>query len=105
MTRTTGRGPVPWAEEEGVVMPLDHSAGARTTGTLRGMPWVHAVLRGQKVLARAKPDGTLDATSGRVEIRYKPTDGRAYRANVANLVVSSGASVLPDDACVPALPD
>jgi ribonuclease HI len=69
------------------------------------MPWVHAVLRGQKVLARAKPDGTLDATSGRVEIRYKPTDGRAYRANVANLVVSSGASVLPDDACVPALPD
>jgi ribonuclease HI len=69
------------------------------------MPWVHALLRGQKVFARAKPDGTLEAASGRVEIRYKPTDGRAYRASAANLVVPAWSAVLPDDACVPALPD
>ena len=66
------------------------------------MPWIEATLRGQRVLARAKEDGALAAEGGRVEIRYNPKDGRAYRAAVANLVLASDANVLPDDACVPA---
>ena len=68
------------------------------------MPWVHAVLRGQKVLARATPSGALLVEGGRVEIRYKATDPRAYRASAANLVVPPGAPVLADDACVPGAP-
>ena len=65
------------------------------------MPWVEATLRGQKVFARAKADGALDAEGGRVEIRYKPHDGRAYRAAVSNLAKLPGA-LLPDDHCSPA---
>jgi ribonuclease HI len=65
------------------------------------MPWIEARLRGQKVLARARADGTLDADGGRVEIRYKPNDARAYRAAAGNLEVAAGSRVLPDDACVP----
>ncbi len=65
-----------------------------------GMPWVVAELRGQKVLARATADGALVAAGGRVEIRYKPTDGRAYQAAAANLVVATPAKVLPDEHCV-----
>ena len=38
---------------------------------------------------------------GRVEIRYRPNDPRAYRAATRNLVVSPGASLQPDDKCVP----
>jgi ribonuclease HI len=66
------------------------------------MPWIEAMLRGQKVLARAGADGALVDEGGRVEIRYKPNDGRAYRAARANLVVVAGARPLPDDTCGPA---
>jgi ribonuclease HI len=66
------------------------------------MPWIEAMLRGQKVLARAKDDGSLLDEAGRVEVRYKPNDGRAYRAARANLVIVSGARPLPDDTCGPA---
>lgn len=65
------------------------------------MPWVRAMLRGQTVFARATPSGELSADAGRVEIRYKANDGRAYRALARNLDVVPGA-VLPDDACGPA---
>jgi ribonuclease HI len=64
------------------------------------MPWVEATLRGQKVLARTKSDGALDASGGRVEIRYRPGDTKAYRAALANLVISPGARVHLDDACI-----
>ncbi|MBX3234242.1 MAG: ribonuclease HI [Labilithrix sp.] len=64
------------------------------------MPWIKAVLRGQQVLARVKADGTFDAQGGRVEIRYRPTDARAYRAGVGNLERVAGAEVLADDAVV-----
>jgi ribonuclease HI len=64
------------------------------------MPWVEAVLRGNRVFARAKADGSLAVVRGRVEIRYKATDGRAYRAMAENLDVAEGAPVLPDDTCV-----
>lgn len=66
------------------------------------MPWIEATLKGQRVLARAEADGTLAETGGRVEVRYKPNDGRAYRAATRNLEVVAGAKVLPDDACGPA---
>lgn len=65
------------------------------------MPWVSATLRGQKVLARIREDGSFDAENGRVEIRYKPNDARAYRAGERNLERIAGEPVLPDDACVP----
>jgi ribonuclease HI len=66
------------------------------------MPWIEATLRGQRVLARARADGALADEGGRVEIRYRPDDPRAYRASVRNLVVSPGARLEPDDKCVPA---
>src|SRR5579883_755654 len=66
------------------------------------MPWVEATLRGQRVLARAREDGSLADEGGRVEIRYKPNDGRAYRAAKGNLEVPPGAKLHPDDACGPA---
>jgi ribonuclease HI len=64
------------------------------------MPWVEATLRGQKVLARTKADGALDASGGRVEIRYRPNDTKAYRATLGNLVVAPGAPIHPDEACI-----
>jgi ribonuclease HI len=66
------------------------------------MPWIEASLRGQKVLAKANADRSLASEGGRVEIRYKPNDGRAYRAAASNLVVADGAPLLPDETCVPA---
>lgn len=63
------------------------------------MPWIEATLRGERVLARANQDGSLVADRGRVEIRYKPTDRRAYRASAHNLEVAAGARVLDDASC------
>ena len=54
------------------------------------------------MLARVKEDGTFAAEGGRVEIRYKPNDGRAYQAGVRNLELVAGEPLLPDDACVAA---
>ena len=66
------------------------------------MPWKEATLRGQRVLARVKPDGAFDEKNGRVEIRYRATDARAYHAHMNNLAALSDAKLLDDDACVPA---
>jgi ribonuclease HI len=68
----------------------------------RHVPWARALLRGQKVLAKARADGSFDAVSGRVEVRYKPNDGRAYQAAARNLELVAGEALLPDDACAPA---
>jgi ribonuclease HI len=65
------------------------------------MPWIEATLRGQRVLARSRADGTLADEGGRVEIRYKPTDGKAYRAATRNLEVAADAKVHPDETCAP----
>lgn len=62
------------------------------------MPWRHAILRGQRVLARCTDDGALVVDGGRVEVRYKPQDGRAYRAGERNLELVPG-EVLPEDHC------
>lgn len=63
------------------------------------------VLRGTRVLARCEESGELQAEGGRVEIRYRPQDGKAYRAALANLQPVAGEAVLPDEHCVPALPE
>lgn len=68
----------------------------------RCVAWARALLRGQKVLAKARPDGSFDAVGGRVEVRYKPNDGRAYQAAARNLERIAGEALLADDACAPA---
>ncbi len=66
------------------------------------MPWIKATLRGQTVMARADAAGNLaPGADGRVEIRYKPMDGKAYFAARANLEAQPG-TVLPDETCGPA---
>ncbi len=65
------------------------------------MPWIRAKLRDAVVFARANQDGTFAVESGRVEIRYRPKDGRRYRALAANLSVVDG-EILPDDTCADA---
>lgn len=62
------------------------------------MPWVRALLRGQKIYARADAAGALVADGGRVEIRYKPNDGRRYEARAGNLEIVD-ATPLPDSTC------
>lgn len=64
------------------------------------MPWVAALLRGQKVWAKAKADGALSIEGGRVEIRYRIGDTRAYRAGAGNLSMLDEPP-LADDAFAP----
>ena len=60
-------------------------------------------LRGAKVLARCDEAGNLVAEGGRVEIRYKPNDGRAYFAAASNLQPIEGDSTIElDTFCAPA---
>jgi ribonuclease HI len=66
------------------------------------VPWRKALFKGAQVLARCDAAGRLVAEHGRVEIRYKPQDGRAYHAAERNLVPASDAEVLPDETCAPA---
>lgn len=66
------------------------------------MPWVEALLKGKRIFARASGDGSFAAEGGRVEIRYKTNDGRAYRAATANLEKISDAKIYADDHCGPA---
>lgn len=63
------------------------------------MPWRPMVLRGQTVLARCNASGELAVEGGRVEIRYKPNDGRAYRANPRNLEPVAPGEIYPDEHC------
>ncbi|MFW5921005.1 MAG: ribonuclease HI [Polyangiales bacterium] len=69
------------------------------------MPWRRMRLRGNRVLVRCTPEGEPVAEGGRVEIRYKPDDGRAYRAGVRNLApLEQEQPLLPDDHCAEAEP-
>jgi ribonuclease HI len=56
------------------------------------------------VLVRCDERGELKVDGGRVEVRYKPQDGKAYRAAPANLVLDPKPDVLPDDHCAEAGP-
>jgi ribonuclease HI len=67
------------------------------------MPWRTMLLRGKRVFVRCDDAGELRPEEGRVEIRYKPNDGRAYMAGVRNLEPSTDSTVLADDHCGPAL--
>jgi len=54
-------------------------------------------------LARVNAQGELvKGADGRVEVRYKPGDARAYRAGERNLEPIGDAELLPDDACAEA---
>jgi ribonuclease HI len=55
-----------------------------------------------EVLARCDAAGLPVSDGGRVEIRYRAQDGRAYHASVRNLMPLPGSEVLPDDACADA---
>jgi len=66
----------------------------------RAMPWRWVILRGTRVLARCAESGELSAEGGRVEIRYRAQDGKAYRAALGNLMPVAGEAVLPDSHCV-----
>jgi len=65
------------------------------------MPWVRAKLRDQTVYARVDERGQLLTESGRVEVRYRPRDGRLYRAGARNVEILD-PTPLPDDTCGPA---
>ena len=65
------------------------------------MPWVRALLHGQVVYARAKPDGTLQVQGNRVEVCYSPNASRLYNARATNVVKEENAAILPDEACTP----
>jgi ribonuclease HI len=60
------------------------------------MPWTYALLRGQKVVARANADGSFAAEGGRVEIRYRKNDPRVYRASASNLSRAPGEPLMAD---------
>jgi ribonuclease HI len=60
------------------------------------MPWTYALLRGQKVVARANADGSFAAEGGRVEIRYRKNDPRVYRASAGNLSRAPGEPLMAD---------
>lgn len=62
------------------------------------MPWIRVRLRGTVVYARSDSSGALAPESGRVEVRYKPNDGKSYRATPSNLEVVD-ATPLPDSTC------
>ncbi|MEM1416354.1 MAG: ribonuclease H [Myxococcota bacterium] len=68
------------------------------------MPWRKMKLRGATVYARCDASGALVDEGGRVEIRYKPKDGRAYAAGARNLSPAGDATVFPDAHCGEAEP-
>ena len=66
------------------------------------MPWRRMRLRNAEVLARCDAGGELVSNDGRVEVRYKPNDGRAYFAGASNLKPPAGApKIEPDSFCGP----
>jgi ribonuclease HI len=64
--------------------------------------WRKVRFKGETVLARCNERGELAAQGGRVEIRYRPEDSRAYRAGVRNLEPIAAEPILADDTCAPA---
>jgi ribonuclease HI len=63
------------------------------------------MLRGTRVLARASASGEpVVGSDGRVEVRYKAQDAKAYRAAKRNLEAIAGEAMLPDDAVAAATP-
>ena len=63
------------------------------------MPWILMKLRNASVFVRCDESGAPRAEGGRVEIRYKQHDGRAYQAGVRNLKPTGDGAVHPDSHC------
>jgi ribonuclease HI len=61
--------------------------------------WRKVRFKGETVLARCNEQGELAAQGGRVEIRYRAEDSRAYRAGVRNLQPIEAEPILADDTC------
>ncbi len=61
------------------------------------MPWRRMRLRNAEVLARCDASGELVSKDGRVEVRYKPKDGRAYFAGASNLKPTAGTPKIESD--------
>jgi len=59
-------------------------------------------LRRAEVLVRCDEGGELIANGGRVEVRYKRNDGRAYFAAASNLKPSENDTIEPESYCEPA---
>lgn len=60
------------------------------------MPFRPMRLRGGKIFARCDASGELVVSAGKVEIRYKPRDGRAYFAVAKNLLPFPESELLDD---------
>jgi ribonuclease HI len=76
----------------------------RTLGYEPAMPWRAAMLRGTRVYARCNDAGALAESGGRVEIRYRASDGKSYRAAARNLELVADEAPLPDEHCSDAVP-
>jgi ribonuclease HI len=63
------------------------------------MPWRTALLRGTKVFARCNAAGALLEQQGKVEIRYRQGDAKAYQALGRNLLLVEGGEIFPDEHC------
>lgn len=68
------------------------------------MPWRTALLRGTKVFARCDASGALLEQQGKVEIRYRQHEAKAYHALRRNLMLAEGEPILPEDHCGVAAP-
>jgi hypothetical protein len=68
------------------------------------MSWRIATLRNNRVYARCNATGAFIVENGRVEIRYRPDDGRAYHASERNLIAHQNEPILPDDTCASLAP-
>lgn len=66
------------------------------------MPWRKMRFKQGVVLARCDARGDLVVQGGRVEIRFREGDARAYQAGLSNLAPVADSAVLPDEACPPA---
>jgi ribonuclease HI len=67
------------------------------------MPWQRRLFKSNKVYARTDAEGNLLEQEGRVEIRYKLTDPRAYHAaavNLGKLPGEEGARLWADEEAV-----
>jgi ribonuclease HI len=63
------------------------------------VPWRKVRFKDQEVLARCDERGELKGRDGRVEIRYRANDTRAYHAALRNLAPLADGALLPDEAC------
>jgi ribonuclease HI len=63
------------------------------------VPWRRVRFKDQEVLARCNAQGELTAQGGRVEIRYRANDARAYQAALRNLTPLADGTLVPDAAC------